>query len=375
MTVLTKSLKILGLQSQIVAHGGRWKTSKRLTQCETSDQNWVRVQRRAYQTKALNESFTTHIHTLSKTRNFGAQIGSQSQNCVQIWGRKTSPSRFVAWALEPRFSPAEGMSIWNGSPNQALQVGHAHSRPFRRFARESRAFNPKLLYTDWVEKMSTRYSVWRIEPTSGRIIAANKDIKRKRVTNHSQLKFTPARVQRDSAPSPHQRPYPSSRSYSCAPSPVKQTHSPSFACGLSRPVCKLGDDFPSGGGGGGRRSKLSAHYLTKLARRSLDFTRRCADLISIAWHLSIAVSSFSCTFSTWVMLRTSSVLVRPRARGPPRAPRQEVAESDVTICISAVRMNAIRSKRLGSAWELLQTTAVSFSLGWVWVLWGMGVGG
>ena len=74
---------------------------------------------------------------------------------------------------------------------------------------------------------------------------AHKDIKRKRLTNHSQLKFTPARVQRDSAASPHQRPYPSSRSYYCAPSPVKQTPSPSLACGLSRPVRKLGDDFPA----------------------------------------------------------------------------------------------------------------------------------
>ena len=50
-------------------------------------------------------------------------------------------------------------------------------------------------------------------------------IKRERLTNHSQLKFTPARVQRDSAPSPHQRPSPSRRSYSCAPSPAKQTAS------------------------------------------------------------------------------------------------------------------------------------------------------
>jgi len=62
-----------------------------------------------------NESPQRILHNsyshLSKTHNFGAQIGSQSQNCVQIWGRKNSPSRFVAWAFEPRFSPVEGMSI------------------------------------------------------------------------------------------------------------------------------------------------------------------------------------------------------------------------------------------------------------------------
>jgi len=54
-------------------------------------------------------------------------------------------------------------------------------------------------------------------------------------------------------------------------------------------------------------------------------------------------------FLVYFLHLSHAALVRPRARGPPRAPRQEVAESDVTICISAVRMNAIRSKRLGSA--------------------------
>ena len=111
-------------------------------------------------------------------------------------------------------------------------------------------------------------------------------IKRERLTNHAQLKFTPARVQRDSAPSPHQRPSPSRRSYSCAPSPAKQTAHQSFACGLHRPVRKLRDNFPSGGGGRRRRRKRSqklqsAHYLTKLSR-SMDFNSWCADLISLA---------------------------------------------------------------------------------------------
>ena len=39
------------------------KISARRIQCEPSDPNWVRVQRRAFKTKTLNVSFTTHIHT------------------------------------------------------------------------------------------------------------------------------------------------------------------------------------------------------------------------------------------------------------------------------------------------------------------------
>ena len=53
-------------------------------------------------------------------------------------------------------------------------------------------------------------------------IAANKHIKQKRLKNHSQLKFTPSLLQRDSALSLHERPYASLRLYSCAPSQAKQ---------------------------------------------------------------------------------------------------------------------------------------------------------
>ena len=51
-----------------------------------------------------------------------------------------------------------------------------------------------------VKKMSTRDTVWAIEPKSGSIIATHKHIKRKRFTNHSQLKLSyTSRVQRESA--------------------------------------------------------------------------------------------------------------------------------------------------------------------------------
>jgi hypothetical protein len=146
------------------------KISTRRIPCEPSDPNWVRVQRRAFKTKTLNVSFTTHIHTYLNSSFRGTNRASKSQNCVQIWGRKT-PARNAAWALEPRFSPIAEMSISNGSPNQALQVGHAHLR-FSRW--EHRTFNPKFQYTDRDDKMSTRNTEWAIEPKLGRIIAAHK---------------------------------------------------------------------------------------------------------------------------------------------------------------------------------------------------------
>ena len=52
LTVLTNMLRTLA-QSQIFAHWGRRKISTRLTWCEPSDPNKVRLQRRAYQMKAL----------------------------------------------------------------------------------------------------------------------------------------------------------------------------------------------------------------------------------------------------------------------------------------------------------------------------------
>ena len=58
------------------------KISTRRISCEPSDPNWVRVQRRAFKTKTLNISFTTHIHTFSKTHHFGAQIGPRSHKIV-----------------------------------------------------------------------------------------------------------------------------------------------------------------------------------------------------------------------------------------------------------------------------------------------------
>ena len=150
---------------------GRWeKISTRRIPCEPSDPNWFWEQRRAFKTKTLNESFTTHIHTYLNSSFRGTNRASKSQNCVQIWGRKT-PARNAAWALEPRFSPIAEMSISNGSPNQALQVGHAHLR-FSRW--EHRTFNPKFQYTDRDDKMSTRNTEWAIEPKLGRIIAAHK---------------------------------------------------------------------------------------------------------------------------------------------------------------------------------------------------------
>ena len=146
------------------------KISTRRIPCEPSDPNWVWQQRRAFKTKTLKESFTTHIHTYLNLSFRGTNRASKSQNCAQIWGRKT-PSRNAAWALEPRFSPIAEMSISNGSPNQALQVGHAQLW-FSRW--EHRTFNPKFQYTDRGDKMSTRNTEWAIKPKLGRIIAAHK---------------------------------------------------------------------------------------------------------------------------------------------------------------------------------------------------------
>ena len=161
----------------------------------------------------LNESFTTQTNTASKT---------QSQNCVQKYRGKIDLGYkvYAAWVLEHSCSRIAQMSILNGSPNQALQERHAHLRASRSFPRDNWVFEPKLPYPDLCEKMWKRDTVWEMDPKSGQIMAANKHIKQTRLKNHSQLKFTPSLLQRDSAPSLHERPYPSLRSYFCAPSPA-----------------------------------------------------------------------------------------------------------------------------------------------------------
>ena len=170
MTFLTKSLKILGLQSQIVAHRGDEKNIYKTHTVWALGPKLSPSTATSIKTKTLNVSFTTHIHTYLNSSFRGTNRASKSQNFVQIWGRKT-PARNAAWALEPRFSPIAEMSISNGSPNQALQVGHAHLR-FSRW--EHRTFNPKFQHTNRDDKMSTRNTEWAIEPKLGRIIAAHK---------------------------------------------------------------------------------------------------------------------------------------------------------------------------------------------------------
>ena len=138
------------------------------------------------------------------------------------------------------------MGISNWSPNQALQERHAHLRASRSFPRDNWVFEPKLPYPWLMWKKWKRNTVWAIDPKSGPIIAANKHIKQKRLKNHSQIKFTPSLLQRDSAPSLHERPYPSLRSYSCAPSQAKQLLKYLLViCPSLCAKCKLCDNFPS----------------------------------------------------------------------------------------------------------------------------------
>ena len=95
--------------------GNLRKISTRRIPCEPSDPYWVRVQRRVFKTKTLNESFTTHIHTYLNSWFRGTNRASKSQNCVQIWGRKT-PSRNAAWALEKRRGEGRGAFFMHYCP-------------------------------------------------------------------------------------------------------------------------------------------------------------------------------------------------------------------------------------------------------------------
>ena len=71
----------------------------------------------------------------------------------------------------------------------------------------------------------------------------------------------------------------------CAPSPVKQTPSPSLACGLSRPVRKLGDDFPAEEVEEEveeEENEVSSRYITSQSLREARWTSQGGVRISTA---------------------------------------------------------------------------------------------
>ena len=90
----------------------------------------------------------SNLSELTLTLEFviwGIHRASKSNVCFKKNGGK--------YTFEPSCSRIAEMIISNGSPNQALQVGHAHLRPSRSFPRESRVFNPKLPYTDKIKNV------------------------------------------------------------------------------------------------------------------------------------------------------------------------------------------------------------------------------
>ena len=129
---LDESLRILGLKSEIVVRRGRWKNIFKIHGVSTRTQIKSDYSGE-YITRKPLKSFTTHIHTLSKTHHFGTQLGPQSQKLVRKLWRKIY---LLSSRYEPRTSPMVEMSISNESSNQALQVGHAHLRSSSSFLLE-----------------------------------------------------------------------------------------------------------------------------------------------------------------------------------------------------------------------------------------------
>ena len=115
-------------------------------------------------------------------------MASRSKKCSNF-RTKNEPSRFSAWAFEPRFSPTAEMSISNRSPNQALQLGHAQLRPLVDFfEKKIRSSPPNRRTLTVVTKMSKRFAVcnWAQIRSDNR----GEHIKRKPLTTPSNLMLT-----------------------------------------------------------------------------------------------------------------------------------------------------------------------------------------